>query len=132
MNIDWDKWEAIEATQNRLNYAVSSAQERLADADMAIRAAETSLSFALSSNGVFRKLDLSAWMRDFNANPEGYLRQYADHGIIGVLRQHVEARTKRQRAADALEKATQARNQHSASYFQLRDWVTTQQQRGII
>ncbi len=132
MDIDWHKWEAIEADQDRLNAAVDYHAERLRLADSDIRNVEVSIVHTLGSSGVFRRVDAGAWMRDFKANPQNFLAQYADHEIRHVLKQHLELTAIRQRAAQAHAKAIAARDAHSPSFFHLRNWIRTQQARGII
>lgn len=132
MVIDWDRWQEIEARQNRFAKDVDFARERLDSAILSLRNIEMALLRAAEGYGVFRRLDQSAWIADVRKDPADALRRHKDHPVESIMAQYVESTFSLSRARAAHDKAQDALAGHSPAFFRLRDWIRDQQSRGVL
>ena len=132
MKIDWDKWSAIELRQNRYLKDVEFCRERLDDAIANLRNCEVALTKTVQSSGLFRRVDLGAWMREAKADPVKVMAAHRDHPVYSILSQFNQAQTAKQKAAEAHQQAESALRAHSGAYHQLRNWIAEQTARGLI
>lgn len=132
MELDWEKWQPIERRHNQLQADVDFCRERLDLATANARNAEMALLKAVSGQGLFRRADKAAFMRDALENTEDCLARHADHPIASILHQFHHARLDKQKAASAHASAESAFHEHGRSYHKLRHWIAEQHSRGLI
>lgn len=132
MNIDWDKWQAIEAEHNRLESAEKFARQRLDEATLNARNVEAALLRAATGFGVFRRFAAGDWLMGIKANPDAALAHHAEHSLNSIMSQFVDTLRQLDRATTAHGRAESALAKHSQSFFRIRNWIYEQQSRGLI
>lgn len=132
MQIDWDKFEQLQRRHNTLEGDVDYTSGELDIAKLNLRNATASVIRALESNGFRGRNAAAEFIAKLDANPDEVAAQYADYSIGPVLMQYVALRRAHSRAQTAHAKAIAAMAQNSPAFFAVRDWVRTQQQRGLV